>query len=306
MRKRDGSAGKSSEGGEGEGRKKTQLRIMPGESMAHFAIDSMRRLVKEAMQTSSARVRQAKKEDLTSQGSKKVAAAANASSKSRAQSGPARADSDSEEGGPLISISCIVCFPPPAIVATPVAGAHSHRCAVASESPRATGQAPRSFMAPANFGYLVGLARSSCPLSVLGPRLALPCPSSRSFALRPVLRPRLICRHMSCLSAWNCELEYPSLLFYPHRLIAFFTLCFCCDLRHLPSATSASLTIIMLIFMFVAASCSSLLICCCCSSRPPSIDVYHHPATVPRSRARMRRNLFVCPKLIIQAASVTD
>ncbi|TBU24420.1 hypothetical protein BD311DRAFT_561405 [Dichomitus squalens] len=99
-RKRDEGAGKSEDRGEGEGKQKAQLRIMAGESMAHFnrrVEDSMRHLVKEAIQTSSARVRQAKKEELASQGSKKAAAAANPSSKSRATSGPARNDSNSED-----------------------------------------------------------------------------------------------------------------------------------------------------------------------------------------------------------------
>ncbi|TBU39959.1 hypothetical protein BD309DRAFT_968521 [Dichomitus squalens] len=98
---------------------------------------------------------------------------------------------------------------------------------------------------------------------------------------------------MSCLSAWNCELEYPSLLFYPHRLIAFFypfVSAATYGIFHLPlqihsqssCSSSCSLPLRARRFSFAAVAHRD---------RPRSIDVYHHPAAVPRSRARIQRNL---------------
>ncbi|KAI1791915.1 hypothetical protein LXA43DRAFT_888471 [Ganoderma leucocontextum] len=81
-------------------KEKGELRIMPGESMTHFnrrVEDSMRQSVRKAMQTSSARMRQVKKEELST-GENGNAAGANASSKSRGKAG-ARKESDSEDGG---------------------------------------------------------------------------------------------------------------------------------------------------------------------------------------------------------------
>ncbi|KAI0676126.1 hypothetical protein C8Q78DRAFT_1075058 [Trametes maxima] len=62
-RRRDDADG---EGGGGSG--KPQLRIQPGESMAHFnrrVEDSMRHSVREAMQSSSAKMRKTRKEELS-------------------------------------------------------------------------------------------------------------------------------------------------------------------------------------------------------------------------------------------------
>ncbi|RDX51375.1 hypothetical protein OH76DRAFT_1379201 [Lentinus brumalis] len=65
-RRKQSGTGDGDTGG-GKQTQQTQLRIMPGESMAHFnrrVEESMRHTVKEAMQSSSARMRQVRKEEL--------------------------------------------------------------------------------------------------------------------------------------------------------------------------------------------------------------------------------------------------
>ncbi|KAI0351320.1 hypothetical protein OH77DRAFT_946800 [Trametes cingulata] len=76
----------------------TQLRIQPGESIAHFnrrVEDSMRHSVREAMQTSSAKMRKARKEELAEKAAK-ASPAAKARSRSRGRSGDDESDSEDE------------------------------------------------------------------------------------------------------------------------------------------------------------------------------------------------------------------
>ncbi|KAH9893568.1 hypothetical protein C8Q73DRAFT_836746 [Cubamyces lactineus] len=78
---------------------KSQLRIMPGESMAHFnrrVEDAMRHSVREAMQTSSAKMRKARKEELEEK-TAKTKADRRSRSKSRGRSDD-DSDSDSDDG----------------------------------------------------------------------------------------------------------------------------------------------------------------------------------------------------------------
>ncbi|TFK82943.1 hypothetical protein K466DRAFT_647822 [Polyporus arcularius HHB13444] len=72
--------------GDTAGAKQTQLRIMPGESMAHFnrrVEESMRHTVKEAMQSSSARMRQVRKEELAASEKEKKKRAAEAEERTK-------------------------------------------------------------------------------------------------------------------------------------------------------------------------------------------------------------------------------
>ncbi|KAI0765637.1 hypothetical protein BD413DRAFT_482151 [Trametes elegans] len=88
---------KESAGGEGGG--ETKLRIQPGESIAHFnrrVEDSMRHSVREAMQTSSAKMRKARKEELTQAASTKPTPDTTSSAKSRGRSDDDASDSDDE------------------------------------------------------------------------------------------------------------------------------------------------------------------------------------------------------------------
>ncbi|KAI0331688.1 hypothetical protein GY45DRAFT_1345206 [Cubamyces sp. BRFM 1775] len=78
---------------------KSQLRIMPGESMAHFnrrVEDAMRHSVREAMQSSSAKMRKARKEELEEK-STKTTADPKLRSKSRGR-GDDDSDDDSDIG----------------------------------------------------------------------------------------------------------------------------------------------------------------------------------------------------------------
>ncbi|PIL30420.1 hypothetical protein GSI_07607 [Ganoderma sinense ZZ0214-1] len=102
--KRD-AGGDSGEGekknGKGKGKGTVELRIMPGESMAHFnrrVEDSMRPSVREAMLASSARTRQVKREELA-KGKAAGAAGASASSKSRGKGGAREKWGSEDEGG---------------------------------------------------------------------------------------------------------------------------------------------------------------------------------------------------------------
>ncbi|KAI0691788.1 hypothetical protein C8T65DRAFT_670362 [Cerioporus squamosus] len=83
------------------GAKQSQLRIMPGESMAHFnrrVEDSMRHTVKEAMQSSSARMRQVRKEELAVSEKEKKKRAAEAEERTNSRNKTRNGDeSDSDD-----------------------------------------------------------------------------------------------------------------------------------------------------------------------------------------------------------------
>ncbi|KAI8985666.1 hypothetical protein BD414DRAFT_537158 [Trametes punicea] len=79
------------------GSNKSQLRIQPGESMAHFnrrVEDAMRHSVREAMQASSAKMRKARKEELTR---KEAKSASKRRSRSRSQ-GRSEGDASDSDG----------------------------------------------------------------------------------------------------------------------------------------------------------------------------------------------------------------
>ncbi|KAI0730507.1 hypothetical protein C8Q76DRAFT_329303 [Earliella scabrosa] len=91
-RRKDGTAAE----GDGHDDGRSHLRIMPGESMAHFnrrVEDAMRHSVKEAIQTSSARMRQVRKEELVESTDARPSAAA----KSQSRKGSTKETSESED-----------------------------------------------------------------------------------------------------------------------------------------------------------------------------------------------------------------
>ncbi|KAI0364543.1 hypothetical protein BV20DRAFT_1005550 [Pilatotrama ljubarskyi] len=93
-KRRKESANGEVEGGSG----RTQLRIQPGESIAHFnrrVEDSMRYSVREAMQTSSAKMRRARKEELEGK-TAKASPATKARSRSRGHSDDDGSDSEND------------------------------------------------------------------------------------------------------------------------------------------------------------------------------------------------------------------
>ncbi|KAI0690881.1 hypothetical protein C8T65DRAFT_671132 [Cerioporus squamosus] len=87
------------------GAKQSQLRIMPGESMAHFnrrVEDSMRHTVKEAMQSSSARMRQVRKEELAVSGKEKKKRAAEAEERTKTRNKTRNGDESDSDDDPSL------------------------------------------------------------------------------------------------------------------------------------------------------------------------------------------------------------